>query len=610
MTCEFISKDTWDWKKGVKGYINLGKYGMYPTDYFRCGLYYYDGLFQVVKFPKGMSLYHGSRTLAENVVEFPIGKAFYEPIRCDKIRESDQSGLVMTYVTDNKTDVVEALASINDGLSESWFAEPDIAKLYSIQNDKEPPVCGDKCVLAYKLKRDTLFVLLDDDSNIISLLANPMVPAEHKKYLKHMWNISDRDISPAFRNYVGDIHVEKRRQSYRELDLPFSKWLCQSMTATNKDRTELNSYAGYASRHPIYEAAMEFHMEFMFCDATKWLERDLDNEFDFAYKLAWTKDVIPMSSVPDYDYIKLFMKQLELYKTTNTRFHSGNLLEHSIWSVLHAEQEIVNFLPDYKIAIPEFMYIVIAVTAFLHDIGKMDPVNSKCVKRVGCLYFDLPNHPQLGADYVSGKKLLPILDEATLLPTGEHFALKRLIKALSMNRIDVSNAYLMADMTDLIKFHWTLGGHVINVANGSYPAVEAKAFLNEIGERSLAFVCVLLMISTADVLASQPYGVGKLPPRLNYSSTYMPFISNMPKKYKGGNCGTTSEPQRTALIKEIIKLSAEVDKLILARGKAKVVPKVDIYPAAKKIEGGGVAIGKGADFIPLRRARGSRMETV
>ncbi len=53
------------------------------------------------------------------------------------------------------------------------------------------------------------------------------------------------------------------------------------------------------------------------------------------------------------------------------------------------------------------------------------------------------------------------------------------------------------------------------------------------------FLYTLLIVSISDIYASQPYGVGEILTRtsdtLNVRSKFFPFITNLPKKYRGGN---------------------------------------------------------------------------
>ena len=158
----------------------------------------------------------------------------------------------------------------------------------------------------------------------------------------------------------GTISIKrKKRRSYREVDLPFADWLCTYIP---------EDYAGYAANTPVEKKQRYFHLEFMFCNPLKWLKRNLANPLD------WQHSNLKNAPVE----IALLLDQMALYKSTNVDFHAGNLLEHSIWSLLFAEQLVLN-TPKY--GIPDLdIQKKIAATAFIHDIGKMAP-NSERVNQ-------------------------------------------------------------------------------------------------------------------------------------------------------------------------------------------------------------------------------------
>lgn len=92
----------WDWKKGGQTTINLGGGAQIPLNYFSCGTYYFDGEYQVVKFPKGMQLYHGSGALANANVEYPAGIDFYKPHKMSAPSDVNKTAL-MKDVIDRST---------------------------------------------------------------------------------------------------------------------------------------------------------------------------------------------------------------------------------------------------------------------------------------------------------------------------------------------------------------------------------------------------------------------------------------------------------------------------------------------------------------------------
>jgi hypothetical protein len=231
-----ISNQFWNWKTGDKTKIKIGQ-AIIPMNYFSCGTYYFDGEFQVVKFPKGMQLYHGSGALANANVEFPVGSDFYNPY---KIGDSSQIDIneIENDLMNHQNESVEYAASKYFDISAGWFADPNVAKLYSLQNKNFSKICDDKCINAYELKKDAVFIILDNNFNIWRLLNDNSVPQDTKKQLQFMFNL-DKVEADFDKNKFGEIHIKKKqRRSYRDVDLPFTKWLCKYLT---KD------YAGYAA---------------------------------------------------------------------------------------------------------------------------------------------------------------------------------------------------------------------------------------------------------------------------------------------------------------------------------------------------------------------------
>jgi len=343
----------WDWKKGSQISINLGGASI-PMNYFSCGTYYFDGEYQVVKFPKGMQLYHGSGALANANVEFPAGIDFYKPHQMGTPPHINTNKLIQDVINQPSQSVAfETTKFFN--IPPGWFGTPETAKTYSLQNPKFTKTCGDKCVNVYEFKEDCVFLLLDNNFNIWRLLNDPNVPEENKKRLKFMFDLENTNVDYSD-NEFGNISIErKKRRSYRDVDLPFTDWLCNYMP---------KGYAGYAANTPVEKKQQYFHLEFMFCNPLKWLKRNLKNPLDWQHFKTQVDQGVPPQ-------ISTFLEQMSYYKSTNINFHAGNLLEHSIWCLLFAEQLVLN-TPKY--GIPDIsIQKKIAAIAFIHDIGKMAP---------------------------------------------------------------------------------------------------------------------------------------------------------------------------------------------------------------------------------------------
>jgi len=522
MACERISKSEWDWKSGESRDVRLGSL-VVPMNYFSCGVYLFDGLFQVVKFPKGMQLYHGSGALANANAEFPVGGDFYAS------SDSEVDSAKLTSDLLNRDESVECALSKYIPVSSAWFASPKVAKAYSLQNKTFTDRCGDKCVSSYKLVKDATFLILHDNFNIWRILSDMSVPRSAKEQLLYMYSLSPSDVlkSKLDGDKFGSIHIPgKKRRSYREIDLPFMKWLCGYLP---------EDYAGYAANVSVKNSEPYFHLEFAFCNPMKWLKRDLDNPIDWQ-----NRSSLESAS----DIIKMFMEQLSYYKSTNVNFHAGNLLEHSIWSLLFAEQLMIN-LASSLIGVPDVAtQRKIAAAAFLHDIGKMAPDKNQKRKH-DYIYYSIKDHPTIGAEYIRGSTPLPLLD-GDMRKRGV-FDVPALLAAFGIEKDDIES---LADIVDL---HWEFGSF-LQKWKGPNDMNTVNEFIERVGkERPFGFFYSLIVVSIADILASQPFGENNLTAELNHHSKFYPFISNVPKKYRGGRIADRTATQRNMFADIILK---------------------------------------------------------
>jgi hypothetical protein len=524
MACNNINPSVWDWKHGDTASINI-KGLTVPYNYFSCGLYYFDGDFKVVKFPKGMKLFHGSSALANAGVEFPVGAKFYNSERRNDIISKPQASDIIK--NNSNFSIQEVLSLYEKDFPATWFGDLKTAQLYSKQNDKNG-YCGDKCIFVYTLKRDAVFIVLDDNFNIWRFLNYPGIPPDILQYFKKMYNISDLAQTNNHPTQFGNLFIQnKKRRSFREFDLPFVNWMCSVLPQ--------NKYAGYASNHQMLKKTVYFHLEFSFCNAMQYLKRDLQDPLDWQHSDMTSADKI----------IRSFFQQLSYYKSENTGFHSGDLLEHSIWSLLFAEQLLIN-TPASVITTTRDAKKNIAVMALLHDIGKMDP--SSCTKRKNDLvYFSMPNHPKLGGDYIRGTKKIPLLDKDMNI-VGK-FDIKALLTAFGVLPEDYDA------LASVVDNHWFFGEY-LQKWSGPDDIATPEAYIQKISEgytKSFLWYYSLLVVSYVDILATQPYGMNNLTVELNHRSVFFPFISNMPKKYSGTNLADATAEKRNAFFFVLIE---------------------------------------------------------
>lgn len=72
MACKYISSD---WKKGLLTKLPLGLNSSIDINYSLCGMYYFDGLFNIVYFPKGIQLFSGHPSTIYYNIDFPTSSS-------------------------------------------------------------------------------------------------------------------------------------------------------------------------------------------------------------------------------------------------------------------------------------------------------------------------------------------------------------------------------------------------------------------------------------------------------------------------------------------------------------------------------------------------------
>ncbi len=544
MACKYIPEKQWNWKNGEE-WAPMSAYDYIQFNYFSCGTYYFDGVFQIVEFPKGVQIYHGSESLAKSQSEFPVGLPFYKPF--DYTNDASNVSVPARFdsiVTANDMPIETNMAryfTIQNG----WFADPDTARLYSRldkPDDRGEKVCGDRCVFAYEFTEPVKFLLLDHNYNIVKFLSDERVPDNIKSYLSHMvGDIGLSNVGESKSVYNEFVIDGKRRISNFFEDGEFARWLSSTDGFTDR-------YAGYAANTQHNGDGSTFHLEFMICNPLKSLRRNLSNSID------WHFNGFNPSKIPPA--FSEFMTQLSYYKTTNVDFHAGNLLEHSIWTLLYAEKLVFS---ELRYDIDRTTKLETIAVAFLHDIGKMvvDHMNVT-VRKNDVVYNSIPDHPTIGYGYIMGYKRLPILSPA--MKTIGYFNIDGLLDALKLRKESI------ATYADIVAMHWSLGDYVRDIpdtADSNRIRSVAREYINQCGkDRSFRFFYMLTTVSIADILASQPFGMDNLTSEMNHTSLAFPFVANVPKKYRGGNVADKTASIRRRLTDEILRQAnaMEIDR--------------------------------------------------
>lgn len=486
----------------------------YDEDIFKTGEYFFDGNFMVVKFKKGTKMYHGSAALSNASVKYPVGRDFYTP---DNFVRSTHATIDDVIAAESPFQIDELLTE-KSMITQSWFSTlENAAKYYS--KLESIPGCAGNCIASYSLKRDAVFFLLDNEYNIKTILESPDFPEELKYQLKEMFTMTDKyefilDPNDLFRRYKLS---PKTRASAYDRDRRFANLFFEHLERYN--------YAGYcAPKQPI------FHSELIVENAILYLERDLEDPHDIFF------------DGQDYpSELKILFNQMKYYETTNTNFHAGNLLEHSIWTLLFCESLTrkfnINGGPPLNL---DRLTRIVVIAGLLHDIGKMSPEH--CLKndlRKKYIYFDIKDHPKIGSDYFETG--IPVLNDS--LEVVDSLNPLNVIRALLPDIYD----YEIDAIKESVKNHWEFGKNVL----GKYKQKDKSQYKTAVdeyaklfqGEHKILSAIVVMIVSTSDIEATQPFSTGKLENlatkdeiQKTLSSNVFGFLINSkPKIYRGTN---------------------------------------------------------------------------
>lgn len=526
-------KDKWNWKAGdIHGDENFEGVLKFERNYFDCGNYFFDGEFNVVKFEKDMTLYHGSATLANYVAEYPIGPEFYkanETIEKDQLSKQD----VM------KDHSIQTMLTTKNKISPSWYADLHVGKIYSGSVNPAEQVliqnCTGKCINAYKTKKDIILLLLDDEYNIAKLYLEleKQFNKQELDRLETMFGINRQSFNKTNdKNPFKRFQINKNRQSYRDIDLPFADFLMEKYIIPN-------GYSGYgATATPSTVHGGEFHLELILSNPPMLLKRDLENRYDWQYsKKQQTEDQ------------KKFFNSMKMFKSYNTNFHSGDLLEHSIWSLLYTEKLLETDLFPDEVKDKEIIKKVISFASLIHDIGKFhndetpDGVTFNNQNNT-FVYRSVDKHPEYGYKMVMGEMPIPIYSIENNQLKTDFLTFKQLFDIFLPELInDIDREIYTLLIAFIIRNHWLFGkwlsGIKININEQDY-----KKFIQDlIHVPGLAcrkdfpmIIISLIIVSLSDIYGTQPYGIERLSKGIvqdvNKCSKYFNFC-NRPKKYKG-----------------------------------------------------------------------------
>jgi len=515
----------------------------FRKNYFSCGYNYYDGMFNVISFPTGMILYHGSANLADYNSEFPAGLNFYDPNQHNlRVNQDLARNSALSFETLLSNTHQTNKASI------AWFSNNDTANLYSA-NITNPPTlldtnCLNRCKCVYRLKQKTVFMRLDDDENLAKILIATPLPVNTKMYIITAYGLTDfyQAVNPetAIPNLldpniyttqfvtrrmiqVSDdkfVFRSKNRVSTRESDQHIANELSERIITYSQGR--ISGIANSYIRSQVHGG--EFHQEFIIFNPYNVLERFYKSDRDWQYNQV-------LEQLPETNIAKRYLEQLDLYIPLNTDFHKGNLLRQSIWSMLWAEYFIglvennAFFTPLFANSNQEKLIIdrLISFICFTHktlimnhDINTYNRQTKKFIvdiNREYCTRGNLFNNPN-------------IVFADTTTEQVENIPMNLFLTAFqidnnSLQRLRELYFLVCADDQNVINFL-----HTNNIQGANVDL----------------FIYSYSIIVSSCNLSNNPFGIMRIRgidtrnnTQLNVSSRYFNFISNRSKQYKGNN---------------------------------------------------------------------------
>ena len=197
------------------------------------------------------------------------------------------------------------------------------------------------------------------------------------------------------------------------------------------------------------------------------------------------------------------IKDFEKYKTTNTDFHAGDLIEHSTWAAFYVNdlftnldmnnplhnvwnQSIVDEAERNGINIDYQKVLILA--AFLHDIGKGGDGNTN--------YYDKPDHEITGATYIDLNSYRDI--------NSNRIDLEKMFNDFGLSELEVNIIKV------LIGGHWLIG-KVIKMDNKSENFVKEfesvyRPYIIDPDTNLFKFAAMMqLIICIADIMATKKY---------------------------------------------------------------------------------------------------------
>ncbi len=197
------------------------------------------------------------------------------------------------------------------------------------------------------------------------------------------------------------------------------------------------------------------------------------------------------------------IKDFEKYKTTNTDFHAGDLIEHSTWAAFYVNDLYTNLDMDNPLhKVWNQQYIdeaqragitvddkkVLILAAFLHDIGKGGDGNTT--------YYDKPDHEITGATYIDLNSYRDI--------NSNNIDLEKMFNDFGLTELEVNIIKV------LVGGHWLIG-KVIKMDNKAENFVKEfesvyRPYIIDPDTNLFKLVAMMqLIICISDIMATKKY---------------------------------------------------------------------------------------------------------
>lgn len=534
----------------------------YGTDryWYDCAKFYFDGVFNVIELPINMTLYHGSGVLAYFDAEYPLGIDYYK-IGLNPLTKQQKEMLKNPGIKNSKK--TQFLRSIQP-VTLSYFGDYAVAAEYSqgeISVGGTKYKCGTNCIHAYRLKKKAIFIDLYDPLNLQTLfrfqeefIRDGSLTRDDYKIISDAYRITNSNQFIDLTKYA-ESEIKNQRfnidpvQKFQTALDPRRRFEMQNVgrgSLRNPDykvpKAILNmvinkyGYAGFINPRTYYTGsnnAGKYRFGEIVFDSTvlDYVKRDYTNYNDWQYQ--------NIKAV--YGSMKKLINNFQKYKTSNIDFHAGNLYEHSVWTALYTQYQFV-ISSQWASGIPDSYRALAVFAAFVHDIGKGGDNET--------LYYDKPDHPKIGYQYLSGARNY-LLNEK-----GDKLDIKDIYNEAGFNNnLQIYTIQIVAGI------HWLFGEKVSKLDNNNgvqlaneYLDVFIK-FLKQTNiiisipeQQFILLICIL--ISAMDVKATQPFIDNiswisltqkvKNDPKfiadyINAFAIDFPFLSNRGKNHRGGN---------------------------------------------------------------------------